>query len=113
MNSNTISDNTQELTQEQEQKLHALGIAYIKADITRIQAQRECECIMAQLMEILRDPEGATYTDDDLHITIIYVPEIVKQITDTPRLRAEYPELWETYTKESIVKERIQVQANA
>lgn len=108
MDNNTISN----ITQEQEEKLHELGAAYVRADITRIIAQRETEHIMSQMLEILRTPEGATWTDADLHITVIYVPEIVKTITDIPRIKAEHPELWDQYTKDSIVRERVQVQAN-
>lgn len=112
MNYTTECNITQELTQEQKQALHELGIRYIKADITRIIAQRETEHLMAQMMEILRSPEGSVWVDEDLHISIVYVPEIKKTIADTVRLKAENPELWETYTKDSVVRERIQVQAN-
>lgn len=108
MYNNTICNEEQ----DKEKVLHELGAAYVKADIARIIAQRETEHIMSQMLEILRTPDGATWTDKDLHISIIYVPEIIKTITDTPRLRTEHPELWDQYTKESVVRERIQVQAD-
>ena len=98
-----------ESKEELEKKLHEALEAYRKADIKRIRYQRETEHLEDTILDLMKALGYKTHEDSELGITVTYHPEAHKIIADPARIRAEHPELWCQYTKDSAVRERVTV----